>query len=67
MVSATKCVAYLWQTVIGQFLGQAHRQLARPCDRPTPAFGKQVGYPDLEITRNRLLDIVYRDQLFLQG
>ena len=66
MVTATKGITYLRQTVVGQLLGQCHRQLARTGNGAGTTLGEQIRQLDLVVLRHRLLDIVDGDQLLLQ-
>ena len=63
MVSATERIADLRQTVVGQFLGQRHCNLPRPCDRTAAPLRQKLGDADLEIVSNRLLDMGFRQVL----
>ncbi|MNJ76726.1 hypothetical protein D3C77_740680 [compost metagenome] len=67
MVSSAEGIADFRQAVIGQFLGQRHRDLTRPRHRARAALGEHVGHLDLVVLDYRALDIVDTDQLVLQG
>ena len=66
VVTATKRIANLRQTVVSQLFRQRHRHLARTRHRAGSTLGKEIRDFDLVVLRHRLLNIVDGDQFFLQ-
>ena len=66
VVPATKRVADLRQTMVGQFLRQRHANLPRPGNRPASSLRQQVPNADLKILRDSFLDVFDRNQSVLQ-
>src|SRR5690625_3772880 len=66
VVTTAKGFADLREAVVGQFLGQRHRHLARSRYRSAAPLGKQIRELDLVVFGHHALDVVYGDQLVLE-
>ncbi len=67
VVSATKAVANLRETVVGEFFRQRHRYLAGPGDRPAAALGHQVSHFSFVVFSDRSFNVVETDLPVLQS
>ena len=66
VVAPAKQLADLGQALLGHLFGQVHGNLARAGDAGRALFAVHVGDLDLVEVRDRLLDVLDRDQALLQ-
>ncbi len=67
MVASAERLADLGQAVLGQLLGQGHRNLPRPRQRAHPPLGQQILQTHVEVLRRGLLDVRDGDGLRMGG
>ena len=67
VIPAAKALPDFGQAVVGQFLGECHGHLSRPCDRAGTFFAKQIGQTNLEIFGDGLLDVLRTERGLTPG
>jgi len=61
VVATAEIAADFGKRKLGEFLGQRHRDLARPGDRTRPLFRVHVGDSNLVVVSNSFLNVLDRD------